>query len=303
VTDKEKPSVTVGKKGKTRRVKDQPANESGTPAPGDKDSDGGNNDTRENSDEFEPDDWGNSDDDKEIMQDGGDLLPNRMATLTMNADLEKTVDERLDMFYNYLLAQKQKSSTLDPKLVVNEAERLDVKDKAVLLLCRVLFDADPAKMHSNIKPNRTLLLRFTLNNKKGQQYLLGGFETLVVAHKNILLPKVSLILKSFYDEDIIDERVLLEWGDKLSKKYVSKEDNKEIRSKAEPFLKWLREAEEESEDGSDDEENGGVEVAFEEEGRGKKPTPTPAAPKQNGTTTIGGENKKEKDDDFNIDDI
>jgi len=231
-------------------------------------------------------------------------LPNRMATLTMNADLEKSMDQRLDMFYNYLLEQKKKSSSLDPKLVVNEAERLDVKDKAVLLLCRVLFDADPAKMHSNIKPNRMLLLRFTNKNKKGQQYLLGGFETLVVAHKSILLSKVSLILKAFYDEDIIDERVLLDWGAKPSKKYVGKEDNKEIRSKAEPFLKWLREAEEESEDGSDDEDQGGVEVAFEEEGRGKKPTPIPAAsqPKQNGTTIVG-ESKQEKDDDFNIDDI
>lgn len=39
----------------------------------------------------------------------------------------------------------------------------------------------------------------------------------------------------------------------VSKKYVSKELAKEIHAKAEPFVKWLKEAEEESE-GSDEED-------------------------------------------------
>lgn len=33
---------------------------------------------------------------------------------------------------------------------------------------------------------------------------------------------------------------------KASKKFVSKEISKELHSKAEPFIKWLKEAEEES---------------------------------------------------------
>lgn len=40
----------------------------------------------------------------------------------------------------------------------------------------------------------------------------------------------------------------------MSKKYVSKELAKEIHAKAEPFIKWLKEAEEESE-GSEEEED------------------------------------------------
>jgi len=299
--DKDNPSVTVGKKGKARKDKDQSnANESGTPAPGDKDSDGNE---ENNSDEM--DDWAVSDEEMDAPQ--NDLIPNRMAALTMNADMEKTVDERLDMFYNYLLEQKKKSSTLDPKLVVNEAERLDVKDKSVLLLCRVLFDAEPAKILSYIKPNRTLLLRFTSKNKKAQRYLLGGIEQLVIGFKDILLPKVSHILKAFYDEDIIEEREFLDWGEKPSKKYVSKEENKEIRAKAEPFLKWLREAPEESEESEDDEENGVV-VAFEEEGRPRgsvttkvAPISTPTEHKQNGSVAAPG--KEHKEEDLNIDDI
>lgn len=58
-----------------------------------------------------------------------------------------------------------------------------------------------------------------------------------------------------YDFDVIEEEVLLDWGKKVSKKYVSKETASEIHTKAQPFLKWLQEAEEEEtteEEGDDD---------------------------------------------------
>ena len=49
--------------------------------------------------------------------------------------------------------------------------------------------------------------------------------------------------------------MILDWGKKPSKKYVTKELSAEIRAKAEPFLKWLKEAEEEeSSEGSDEDE-------------------------------------------------
>lgn len=38
---------------------------------------------------------------------------------------------------------------------MNEAKRLDIKEKAVLLLCRVLLEKDVV---SEIKPNRMILL-------------------------------------------------------------------------------------------------------------------------------------------------
>lgn len=46
----------------------------------------------------------------------------------------------------------------------------------------------------------------------------------------------------------------------MSKKYVSKELAKEIHVKAAPFVKWLKEAEEESE-GSEEEDDENVEVS------------------------------------------
>ena len=57
----------------------------------------------------------------------------------------------------------------------------------------------------------------------------------------------------------MDEEVILEWGKKVSKKYVSKELSEKIHEKLKPFLTWLKEAEEEESDESDD-----VELEFNE---------------------------------------
>jgi translation initiation factor 5 len=59
----------------------------------------------------------------------------------------------------------------------------------------------------------------------------------------------------FYDADILEEKVLLEWAGKVSKKYVSREMSQEIHAKAEPFIKWLKEAEEEDDTDSEDEDD------------------------------------------------
>merc|ERR1711862_915463 len=94
-------------------------------------------------------------------------------------------------------------------------------------------------------------------NQKAQKYLLGGIEKTIEVHESVLMPRVPHILKSFYEEDIIEEEVLFEWAKKVSKKNVSKETSAKIHEKAQPFIKWLKEAEEESE--SDDDE---IEVDF-----------------------------------------
>jgi len=61
-----------------------------------------------------------------------------------------------------------------------------------------------------------VVLQFTIGNVKAQRYLLGGFEQLVGnVHPDALLSKVPNILKSFYDLDILDEEVIIEWDKKV----------------------------------------------------------------------------------------
>ena len=97
-----------------------------------------------------------------------------------------------------------------------EAERLEVTNKAPMLMCELIFDG---KILTQIKTYKRLLLRFTNENTKAQKYLMGGIEKTIETHKDVLLPKVAHILKSFYDEDIIDEEVILEWGKKVKLRF------------------------------------------------------------------------------------
>uniref|UniRef100_A0A1B6MII3 Eukaryotic translation initiation factor 5 n=1 Tax=Graphocephala atropunctata TaxID=36148 RepID=A0A1B6MII3_9HEMI len=175
--------------------------------------------------------------------------------LTITDDLEKTEKERMDLFYNSVKQRKDAGTLEQPataKELLAEAERLEIKTKAPLVLAELLFDT---KILAQIKKHRVLLLRFTHDDPRAQKYLLGGVEQVISLHKDSLLPKVPAIFKIMYDMDILEEKVLLDWGSKVSKKYVSKELSQEIHSKAEPFLTWLKVAEEEEESSEDEEDD------------------------------------------------
>jgi len=132
---------------------------------------------------------------------------------------------------------------------------------------------------------------------------MGGIEKTIETHKDVLLPKVAHILKAFYDEDIIDEEVILEWAKKVSKKYVSKELSEQIHKKAEPFITWLKEAEEESEESDEDDE---VELEFDERAKISTIKEKVEENTSNGNSkenTPASKDEEEDDDDLDIDDI
>lgn len=130
------------------------------------------------------------------------------------------------------------------KFLLSEATRLNIRDKAPLILSELLFTEN---MLDQIKEHRILFLRFCNENIKAQKYLMGGFEKLVgEVYKDELKSKTLLILKTLYDEDILEEEAILEWSQKVSKKYVPRAVAKEIHELVEPFIKWLKEAEEET---------------------------------------------------------
>lgn len=213
-----------------------------------------------------------------------EALTDGAKVITLNDDLEKTQQERLDIFYTFV-KKRLDSGRLDgsDKEILAEAERLDIKDKGPLVLTELLFNEN---MKDQIRQHRVLLLRFTHGNQKAQKYLMGGFEQLVKLYPEQLLPKVAHILKTFYDSDILEEEVILDWSKKISKKYVPKEVSQEIHEKASVFIKWLEEAEEEeSSDGDDDEDD--VEVVYTDRSTVPKP-PTPAS--------VAGTTKNEEDD-------
>uniref|UniRef100_A0A8C6F6A0 Eukaryotic translation initiation factor 5 n=1 Tax=Monodon monoceros TaxID=40151 RepID=A0A8C6F6A0_MONMO len=132
--------------------------------------------------EEEDDDWG-EDTTEEAQRGRMDEISDHAKVLTLSDDLERTVEERVNILFDFVKKKKE------------DAERLNVKAMGPLILTEI---REQIKKYS--------------------------------------------------------------WSEKASKKYVSKELAKEIRVKAEPFIKWLKEAEEESCAGEDEDEN--IEVMY-----------------------------------------
>lgn len=280
----------------------------------DEDEDDANNGTMNNS--ARDDDWGNDDDDEDWGEDVSEEavkkrmkdLTSGVANLAMNDDLEKTETERIDLFHDFvkkLVDESKDEVAKKDKEIFADAERLDVVNKAPIVLCELLFDDS---MVAQIKKFKRVFMRFCHENTKAQKYFMGGFEKTVELFRDKLLNKVPVILKVLYDEDIIDEESILDWAKKVSKKYVSKELSEQIHKKADPFIKWLKEAEEETSDEEEDE----VELEFDDRAKistlqeKKDDSEKEKTPENNKASNgNGADNAKNEDseDDVDIDDI
>ncbi|CAH1636718.1 unnamed protein product [Spodoptera littoralis] len=115
--------------------------------------------------------------------------------------------------------------------------------------------------------------------------------TALCAHHTELLPKVPAILKLLYDEDIVEEKAILEWAAKPSRKYASKEVIADVRRRAAPFLEWLQQAEEDSSDGDDSEHD--IEIEYDDRAKATPIKAVSAAPAKPA--------KPQDDDDVDVD--
>ena len=191
------------------------------------------------------DGWGNGEDDgvwisdtsaEAIAKRAQEQLTSGISGLVIDSDMEKTEEERVNIFFKFVQMKRGKINSTIAKEILAEAQRLEIKNKAPLVLCELLFN-DKMFKEKQIKKNAELLRRFTGENLKGQKYLIGGIEKTIESYEATLLPKVHLIF---------------EWAKKVSKKNVSKELAQKIHDKAAPFIKWLREAEEETSESDPD---------------------------------------------------
>uniref|UniRef100_A0A0K0F265 Eukaryotic translation initiation factor 5 n=1 Tax=Strongyloides venezuelensis TaxID=75913 RepID=A0A0K0F265_STRVS len=275
------------------------------PQNNDDDKDGSKKENTSPTEEKQNDSFDFEDPKAEIIEDDDDWCPVEevqetitaaVGKLVLDKDLDKPIEDRLDMLYHFLLKAKEDGTLSDWRIIVNESERLELKVKAPLLLCDVIFDQDILKQ---ISQYRILLLGFTRNDKKAQRYLLGGIEQVIHKYKDALLPKAAHILKCLYDNDVCEEEAILAWAAKPSSKYVKKEFSKEIINKCEPVINWLKEAEEES---SEEESDG--EIEFDD--RARQHGSVPVEVKTNGHCKGAPEPITVKNDDgeeLDIDDI
>ncbi|KAI0914324.1 domain found in IF2B/IF5-domain-containing protein [Ustulina deusta] len=129
---------------------------------------------------------------------------------------------------------------------------IEGKHKTVLVLVQTLFDEN---IITQI-PKRAGIFKKMVTSERHEKALLGGVERLLANlskdHPELMTSdKIVKVLHQLYDKDLVTEEVVTKWGTKASKKYVDLATSKKIRRAAEPFLKWLEEAEE---DDSEEEE-------------------------------------------------
>jgi len=134
--------------------------------------------------------------------------------------------------------------------IYKKAEELgiDKKHKTVLVIAQALFTSAILTEISQYAP----LLKKIVTSEKHQKSLLGGIERLVGITHPDLVAAVPKILMELYQQDVLDEEVVTQWGTHVSKKYVDKEISKRVRKASEPFLKWLEEADDDDDDDDDE---------------------------------------------------
>lgn len=124
---------------------------------------------------------------------------------------------------------------------------LDIVDQpeTVQVLAQVLFDEDVV---DQIEEHVGLLSKLINEQPDFEKAFLGGLERFLGVDKPELIPLLPKILAKAYDKDLLSEEVILAFGSKVSKKYVPKDVSKKVRRAAKPFITWLKEADEESDD-------------------------------------------------------
>ncbi|CAH2090606.1 unnamed protein product [Euphydryas editha] len=197
-------------------------------------------------------------------------------SMTLSEDSEKNEKQRMDLFYSFL---KQRSDAGDVEGaraitdILHEAERLEVKSKALLVAFEVLVGANT--LAADVKRHRVLLLRLARADPRAPRAALHAL-TALAATSPALLPRVPAVLKLLYDLDIVEEKTVLEWASKPSRKFAPKEVVADVLRRAQPFLDWLQQADEEDDSSEED-----IEIEYDDRAKATpiKAVATPAPPK------------------------
>lgn len=168
-------------------------------------------------------------------------LSGAVLLMTMNNDVEKSIDQRCLIFDSFL--KKYSDEFINNiKEILFEFDRLELKEYGVFIFVKNFFNAD---ILNQLKKNQSLIIKLINNKKKSMLYLLHAIEIVLSIHSEIL-NKSPFILKFLYDEEIVDEDVIIEWANKADSTFIEKKVLDEIFKASNVFINWLKTAEEES---------------------------------------------------------
>lgn len=147
----------------------------------------------------------------------------------------------------WILDARNKDELPSDVEIYKKVVELDILEEpeTIQVLAQVIFDED---IVAQLEDHAGLLTKLINHQTELEKAFLGGLERFLGMEKPELIPALPKILMAIYDHDIVTENVILAWGSKVSKRYVAKDVSKKVRRAAKPFIKWLQEADEESDD-------------------------------------------------------
>eukprot|EP00667_Euglena_gracilis_P014527 EG_transcript_15062 len=178
-----------------------------------------------------------------------------------------------------------------PSLDEYVSKVLDIKEEygltedkhVVSLVFEALFDKDIAKQ---FPARHKMMARFV--KVEVEKDLITNLLFLC-SEEESLKPKFHILLKKFFDADLISEDSIVAWHDKKKgPKGLSKEDFAYFKEKAAPFVEWLQQSDDEDEDGSD------------ESSDGAPPAKSPVSPASPAAPKAGAKAEEEDEDDIDI---
>jgi translation initiation factor 5 len=112
--------------------------------------------------------------------------------------------------------------------------------KLITTVFSVLFEKNIVEQ---LKSRKEFLAPFVKDSTR-QKIVLLCLEKLAVTEPSVI-NKITYILNTLYDADILEEEIILKWFEHPNKK-LDPNISTQLRSKAKPFIEWLKNAEEES---------------------------------------------------------
>ena len=150
------------------------------------------------------------------------------------------------------------SPTEVAELVVNQqmASALKSHDKIHIFIRSVLTPS--YFKNKEIATNAPYILKITQGNPIMQRHVISAIEWICADF--VLAPKhFPVILKQLFDEDVLEEMIILEWAFDGRSEYtldaVGEDMRASLRAQAEPVVAWLQAVSDSDSDDDDDEDS------------------------------------------------
>lgn len=181
--------------------------------------------------------------DKKSKAENGD----EVAEKPMEKDVEETVLSKLNTISIHdelLVAFKERLKNGDtPKQLQNYMQSSDGSPPEIMnAYFEALFEG-VGKGFSKEVSSKKDYLSGVVQDENSQSMLLGAIEAFCNHARAEAVKEVALVLKTLYDEDILEEDIIFQWYDKGSTGNAS-----QIWKNVKPFVEWLKSAEAESDE-------------------------------------------------------